>query len=283
MAQHVVLPLHIGAFPACCGAVIAEFGDDIGGRRCVPDQPSLLRRQPARARHARDDAWSFVDGEAVRLLRLDRAQERHRRPGAGKLLRPGARGVQRGPASAGRALPARATSHQRHRAHHRRQQPHARAACSATSAGSLAPTASASSGSTNSSANTARTRSSPASTACSNCRSIACAKTFAEWKDGRFEAERFVDDDGIDLEQPVRIHVVVEKKGDRIHFDFTSSADQTKGPGERARCRWCRRPAPMCLISLIDPHIFVEPGLLRRLHHHGARGLRAQPRASRRR
>src|SRR5438552_19018119 len=26
VAQHVVLPLHIGAFPACCGAVIAEFG-----------------------------------------------------------------------------------------------------------------------------------------------------------------------------------------------------------------------------------------------------------------
>src|SRR6202051_1710528 len=27
--QHVVLPLHIGAFPACCAAVIKEFGDDI--------------------------------------------------------------------------------------------------------------------------------------------------------------------------------------------------------------------------------------------------------------
>src|SRR5260370_31833794 len=29
VAQHVVLPLHIGAFPACCGAVIAAFGPDI--------------------------------------------------------------------------------------------------------------------------------------------------------------------------------------------------------------------------------------------------------------
>src|SRR5207248_7634083 len=29
VAQHVVLPLHIGAFPACCGAVIEEFGDEI--------------------------------------------------------------------------------------------------------------------------------------------------------------------------------------------------------------------------------------------------------------
>src|SRR5262247_2131080 len=34
----------------------------------------------------------------------------------------------------------------------------------------------------------------------------------AEWDDGRFEAERFVDDDGIDLEQPVCIHVVLEKR-----------------------------------------------------------------------
>src|SRR5207245_6710667 len=29
VAQHVVLPLHIGAFPACCSAIIAEFGDTI--------------------------------------------------------------------------------------------------------------------------------------------------------------------------------------------------------------------------------------------------------------
>src|SRR6266699_457420 len=29
VAQHVVLPLHIGAFPACCGAIIKEFGTTI--------------------------------------------------------------------------------------------------------------------------------------------------------------------------------------------------------------------------------------------------------------
>ncbi|MGZ3283467.1 MAG: hydantoinase B/oxoprolinase family protein, partial [Xanthobacteraceae bacterium] len=29
VAQHVVLPLHIGAFPACTAAVIAAFGDGI--------------------------------------------------------------------------------------------------------------------------------------------------------------------------------------------------------------------------------------------------------------
>src|SRR5262249_33175757 len=52
----------------------------------------------------------------------------------------------------------------------------------------------------------------------------------AEWPDGRFEAERFVDDDGIALNRPVRVHVAVEKRGDAIHFDFAASDDQTLGP-----------------------------------------------------
>src|ERR1700758_1417353 len=29
VAQHVVLPLHIGAFPACCAAVLEAFGSAI--------------------------------------------------------------------------------------------------------------------------------------------------------------------------------------------------------------------------------------------------------------
>ena len=78
--------------------------------------------------------------------------------------------------------------------------------------------------------NTARTRSRPAARGCSNCRRQRLRGAVAEWKDGRYEAERLVDDDGIDLEKPVRIHVVVEKKGDSIHFDFSGSADQTEGP-----------------------------------------------------
>jgi N-methylhydantoinase B len=87
-------------------------------------------------------------------------------------------------------------------------------------------------------------------------------QTFAEWKDGRFEAERFVDDDGIDLEKPVRIHVVVTKTGDRIHFDFSGSADQTKGPAN-VRPPLVQAACAYCLISLIDPQTFVSQGLLR--------------------
>ncbi len=87
-------------------------------------------------------------------------------------------------------------------------------------------------------------------------------KTFAEWKDGRFEAERFVDDDGVELNKPVRIHVVVVKAGDRIHFDFGGSADQTKGPAN-VRPPLVEAACAYCLISLIDPHTFVSQGLLR--------------------
>jgi len=84
----------------------------------------------------------------------------------------------------------------------------------------------------------------------------------AEWQDGRFEAERFVDDDGIDLELPVRIHVVVEKAGDRLRFDFSGSADQTKGPAN-IRPPLVEAACAYALISLIDPNMYVSSGLLR--------------------
>ena len=41
VAQHVVLPLHMGAFPACTAAVLAAFGDDIARGRRLHHQPSL--------------------------------------------------------------------------------------------------------------------------------------------------------------------------------------------------------------------------------------------------
>ena len=96
-----------------------------GGRR-VPDQRPLRRRQPACAGHRGDHAGD-ARRQAARLLRQHRPQERHRRAGAGQLLGPGARGVQRGPAASRGALPARRPAEPRPRAHHRGEQPHARA------------------------------------------------------------------------------------------------------------------------------------------------------------
>jgi N-methylhydantoinase B len=83
----------------------------------------------------------------------------------------------------------------------------------------------------------------------------------AQWADGRYEAERFVDDDGIALEQPVRIHVVVQKTGNALSFDFSGSADQTQGPAN-IRPPLVRAACAYALISLIDPHMYVSSGLL---------------------
>jgi len=84
----------------------------------------------------------------------------------------------------------------------------------------------------------------------------------AEWTDGRYEAERFVDDDGIDLEKPVRIHVVAQKSGDRLHFDFSGSAEQTRGPAN-IRPPLVQAACAYALISMIDPQMYVCSGLLR--------------------
>jgi N-methylhydantoinase B len=83
----------------------------------------------------------------------------------------------------------------------------------------------------------------------------------AEWPDGRYQSERFIDDDGIELNKPVRVHVVVEKRGDRIRFDFSGSADQTRGPAN-IRPPLVQAASAYCLISLIDPDMFVTSGLL---------------------
>ena len=41
VAQHVVLPLHIGAFPACCGGGDQGIRQRDRGGRCLSDQPSV--------------------------------------------------------------------------------------------------------------------------------------------------------------------------------------------------------------------------------------------------
>jgi N-methylhydantoinase B len=84
----------------------------------------------------------------------------------------------------------------------------------------------------------------------------------SKWKDGRFEAERFVDNDGIDLDKPIRVHVVVEKKGDRISFDFTGSNEQTRGPAN-IRPPLVQAAMVYTLMTQVDPTIAINSGLLR--------------------
>jgi N-methylhydantoinase B len=82
------------------------------------------------------------------------------------------------------------------------------------------------------------------------------------WPDGVHEAESFVDTDGVTHDRPVRYHVRVEKRGDRLSFDFTGSNDQTQGPVNisPALARGCCYYA---LIAMIDPSLPNNAGVAR--------------------
>lgn len=47
--------------------------------------------------------------------------------------------------------------------------------------------------------------------------------------DGEHSFEDWIDDDGIDIDKPIRLFVTVTKKGDEMTFDWTGSAEQVKG------------------------------------------------------
>lgn len=83
-----------------------------------------------------------------------------------------------------------------------------------------------------------------------------------KWRDGTFEAEGFIDNDGIELGRPVRLHVRITKTGDRILFDFTGSDDQARGP-VNIRPPLVRACCYYCLISLTDPTLPNNHGLAR--------------------
>ena len=82
-----------------------------------------------------------------------------------------------------------------------------------------------------------------------------------EWPDSVQSAERFVDDDGIDLEHSFRVHVVVRKKNDRISFDFSGSDDQTRGPAN-IRPPLLRAACAYVLVSVLGSDTYVNSGLL---------------------
>jgi len=82
----------------------------------------------------------------------------------------------------------------------------------------------------------------------------------ASWPDGVGEGERFVDSDGVELDKPVRLHVRMQKKGDHLLFDFTDSADQTKGPAN-IRPTIVRAACCYLLTCLVDPALAINYGL----------------------
>ena len=87
-------------------------------------------------------------------------------------------------------------------------------------------------------------------------------QTIASWRDGESEGESFVDHDGIDLDRPIRVHVKIEKRGNRIHFDFSGCSDQTTGPAN-IRPPLVRAACAYCLVTLVDRFLPINQGLAR--------------------
>src|SRR5262249_58232701 len=82
-----------------------------------------------------------------------------------------------------------------------------------------------------------------------------------EIPDGVYEAESFMDDDGIKLGERVPIRVRVEIAGDRIKVDLTDVAKQVAGfynSGETAGRSWCQG-AVKSLTAPPDPPVNDRP------------------------
>jgi N-methylhydantoinase B len=260
IAQHVVLPLHMGAFPACCGAVINTYKGDI------EDGDAYLINHPYEggSPHAPDMAVItpiFVERELIGFC----GSIAHKSDIGGPV--PGScSGQARETFNEGLHLPAVRYHRGGQRSIEIEQIIAANSRTPELVLGDIRGQVGASRlgeqrvreligkfGKSNSLACFARLL---------DLAEMKMKSAIAEWVDGRFEAERFVDDDGIDLNKPVRIHVVVEKKGDTIHFDFSGSADQTKGPAN-VRPPLVKAAVGYALISLVDPLTFINSGIMR--------------------
>ena len=86
----------------------------------------------------------------------------------------------------------------------------------------------------------------------------------AKFPDGVYEAESFLDDDGVDRGKPVPIRVRITVHGDGIAMDFSKMSPQVRGPincGPAAG----RSAARLALKYLVAPHLGVNEGFFRPL------------------
>ena len=86
-------------------------------------------------------------------------------------------------------------------------------------------------------------------------------RTLGEWADGEASAERFLDDDGIRVGQPIRIAVTVKKLGEELHFDFSASDDQAVGPAN-IRPSLVKAACAYVILAAMDREVSVNQGIL---------------------
>ena len=82
----------------------------------------------------------------------------------------------------------------------------------------------------------------------------------SQWPDGSTEAEAILENDGVELDKPIRLHLRTTKKGSALTFDFTQSSDQTLGPSN-LRPAGSRSACCFALMIMVDPNINNNEGL----------------------
>ena len=245
VAQHVVLPLHMGAFPACAAAILKNFlpqeteeGDAfiinhpyLGGSPHAPDMGVLtpIFHQGEWVGFAANMAHKSDIGGTVPGSGSGNAREIYQE---GLHLPPVKYMTRRQPVKEIEAIIA---------ANSRTAAPGDRRPARSGRRGALGRTA-------HRRTNGPLRQSPPcmeSTELLSDYTENRVRQAIALWPDGDSEGESFVDHDGIDLDRPIRIHVKVIKRGDKLRFDFSASSDQTQGPANirsllvRAACAYC--------------------------------------------
>lgn len=83
--------------------------------------------------------------------------------------------------------------------------------------------------------------------------------------DGRYEAESFLDDDGIDLDTPLPIRIAVEVAGEDMTIDFSGIVDQVTGPLNSGISGGGYTVARVAFKFLVAPHEPANEGTFRAL------------------
>ena len=76
----------------------------------------------------------------------------------------------------------------------------------------------------------------------------------ARLPDGEHASEGYLDNDGVDEDRPVKLHVRISARDGDIHFDFSDCAPQTRGPAN-LRLAMVEACVFYCLIGFLDATI----------------------------
>lgn len=80
--------------------------------------------------------------------------------------------------------------------------------------------------------------------------------------DGTYRYVDYLDNDGVELDKPVRIEVAATIDGERLHLDFTGTSAQTRGPFNAVRSG-SQAAAYFALRAITDPSIPTNGGCFR--------------------